>query len=114
MRDYLDLGCAPSHEDCAQVGSSDYYERSRRESRAYMGQLRRMFGEEPDGAGLSIRSNPHDFGTYLSVVCYFDADNQASVDYAFKCEGQAPEFWDEEAQRELATEARKPRKEMRS
>ncbi len=63
------------------------------------------------GARLSIRSNPHDFGTYLSVVCYFDHRKQTSIDYAFRCE-TGPHFWDEEAQRELSESvAQTPRKE---
>ena len=74
MQDCLDLGSSPSHEDCAQVGSEGYAQRAPRECRAYIGQLRRLFGEEPDGARLSIKSNPHDFGTYFSAVCYFDGD----------------------------------------
>lgn len=101
MRDSLDLGCAPSHEDCAQVGRDDYPERGRRECRAYAGQLRRTFGDEPPGARLTIRANPHDFGTYLSVACEFDSDDPAAVTYAYRCEGEGPEYWDHEARREL-------------
>jgi len=36
--------------------------------------LRRTLGNEPPGARLAIRENPHDFGTYLSVVCHYDPD----------------------------------------
>lgn len=100
MRDLLDLGSAPSHEDCAQVGAPDYWERARRECRAYIGLLRRTFGDEPDGASLSIKANPHDFGTYLSVVCHFDGE--AAADYAYRCEGQGPQYWDDQARLELA------------
>ena len=101
MQDCLDLGSTPSQEDCAQVGREDYHLRARRECRAYINQLRRMFGEEPDGARLSVKSNPHDFGSYLSVVCYFDGDNKAAADYAYHCEAKGPKEWDEEARREL-------------
>lgn len=101
MQDCLDLGSSPSQEDCAQVGREDYHPRARRECRAYVHQLRRMFGEEPDGARLSVKSNPHDFGSYLSVVCYFDADNKTAVDYAYCCAAKGPQEWDEAARREL-------------
>ena len=104
MRDFIDVGCAPTHENCAQVGSDDYYERARRECRVYIGQLRRLFGDEPDGAHLSIKSNPHDFGTYLSVVCYYDDCHPASADYAFRCESESPQHWDNQARQELAGE----------
>jgi len=102
MQDCMDLGSAPPMEDCAQVGRDDYYERARKECRAYIGLLRRTFGDEPDGARLSIKSNAHDFGTYLSVVCYFDPDLAAAVDYALQCESVGPQEWDELARSELS------------
>jgi hypothetical protein len=94
MRDHLDLGCAPSDEDCAQVGKDDYRPRARRECRASIALLRRTMGNEPAGARLVIKSNPHDLGTNLSFVCYFDDSQQAAVDYAYRCESDAPTNWD--------------------
>jgi hypothetical protein len=102
MRDCIDLGPSPTEEECAQVGQDDYRDRARRECRAYLHQLRRLFGDEPEGAQLSVKSNPHDFGSYLSVVCYYDPARPASLDYAFRCEGQSPREWDEQARQELA------------
>ena len=102
MRAQLDLGASPPYESCAQVGSNDYVEQARRECRAYINQLRRAFGPEPLGAQLSVRSNPHDFGTYYSVVCYFDEEHPESIDYAYRCEGsESPREWDELARAEL-------------
>jgi hypothetical protein len=98
----LHRSSAPYEESCAQVGRDDYWERARRECRAFINQLRRVFGPEPEGARLSIKSNPHDFGTYLSVICSYESDNETAVDYAFRCEGEGPGEWDEEAKRELA------------
>ena len=102
MNQWIDVGSSPTDESCAQVGSPDYYPRARRECRVYIRQLRRMHGPEPDGARLAIQRNPHDFGTYLSVVCHYEPTKQASIDYAFRCENQSPANWDEEARRELA------------
>jgi hypothetical protein len=102
MRDCMDLGSAPAMENCAQVGRDDYHVRARRECRAYIGLLRRTFGDEPHGASLSVKSNPHDFGTYLSVVCYFDPTIAAAIDYAFRCESATPPEWDEMARAELS------------
>ena len=104
MQEHVDLGgTTPPEESCAQVGSReyDYYDRARREARAYIGLLRRRFGDEPDGARLGVKSHPHDFGTYLTVVCYFDADSAAAADYASRCEAEGPQEWDEQARREL-------------
>lgn len=107
MRDCVDIGASPPMEDCAQVGRDGYYEQARRECRAYVALLRRTLGDEPAGARLSIKSNPHDFGDYLSVVCFFDSEDTQAVDYAFKCEADGPMHWDEEARRELSLNERK-------
>jgi hypothetical protein len=102
MRDFIYIGSSPPDETCVQVGSENYYPRSRHECHVYIRQLRRALGNEPDGARLAIRRDEHDFGAYLSVICYYDATIQESIDYALRCEGQGPEQWDAEAKRELA------------
>jgi len=99
--DYIEIGSSPCDEDCAQLGSDNYYEQSHKECKAFINQLRRQFGDEPDGAKLRIKSNNHDFGTYYEVVCYFEEDNKKAIDYALKCEGKTPANWDEEALIEL-------------
>ncbi len=101
MGDWIDIGSAPPIEDCAQVDTEEYFDRVRRECRGYIALLRRSLGEEPTGASLAVKSNVHDFGNYLSVVCYFDPANDAARDYALKCEAQGPLQWDEEARKEL-------------
>jgi len=104
MTEWLDIGSSPPGESCAQVGSGDYYPRARRECRAYIALLRRVLGTEPTGANLSIKSRPHDFGNYLSVVCKFDLDDKVAVEFAYRCERDGPEEWDEQARAELATQ----------
>jgi hypothetical protein len=104
MRHWIDIGSAPPIEDCAQLGMDDYYRRARQECRAYIALLRRSLCNEPPGASLAVKSNIHDFGNYLSVVCYFDPANDAARDYAFKCEAQGPLQWDEQARKELNLE----------
>ena len=103
MREYMDLGVTtPPMEDCAQVGTDDYYDRARREARVFINLVRRTLGPEPPGASLSLKSHPHDFGTYLTVVCYYDPADPVATDYALKCEAKGPENWDEAALEELA------------
>ena len=104
MTDWLDIGSSPPGKSCAQVGTADYYPRARRECRAYIVQLRRVLGSEPMGAQLIVKSHPHDFGTYLAVACTFDPENQPAVEYAYRCESQGPEEWDEAAKAELRKE----------
>src|SRR5580704_4234816 len=107
MRDLVDLGVTtPPEEECAQVGSReyDYYDRARREAKALIAQLRRLFGEEPDYARLSVKSHPHDFGSYLTVVCYYDDEDRVSCAYAARCDAEMPLEWDDGAKRELSIE----------
>jgi len=103
MRDYITIGSSPASEDCAQVGSENYAEQMRKETKAYIGQIRREFGPEPDGARLTVKSFPHDFGCYHEVVCYYDDTLPESVEYAFKVECPS-ENWDRQARAELGLE----------
>jgi len=105
MRDYISIGPSPCNEECAQVGQDNYPEQSKKECRAFLNQLSRVFGEPPGGAHLGIKSFPHDFGTYREVVCYFDDDVPEARDFAFMLEGKSPENWDEEAHKELSAPA---------
>lgn len=100
MRDYFELGPTPADEQCEQVGPNFNAQKARKESLCYIKQLRREFGEEPEGARLTIKSFPHDFGSYSEVVCYFEDQIKESVEYAFKCENGMTE-WDEISRKEL-------------
>ena len=66
----------------------------RAECKRYIELIRQVCGEEPEGARLAIKSNPHDFGTYLDVVCWYDDDNEEAADYAWGLESMAPATWD--------------------
>jgi hypothetical protein len=43
---------------------------------------------------LSIKWFAHDFGGYCEVVCYFNTDIEASVEYAQRYEDDAPATWE--------------------
>ncbi len=102
MREFMDLGSStPPMEDCAQIGRDDYNVQARKECREYIGLLRRSLGKEPDSARLSVKSNPHDFGSYLTVCCHFDPAIPTAVDYAFRCESAGPQEWDAVARTDL-------------
>lgn len=101
-RDFIYISSTPVDEDCAQVGSDNYMERARKECNVFRDQLRRQFGAEPEGASIKIkREDGHDAGSYLEVVCHYDDELPASVDYAFKLEGETPEKWDDVARAAL-------------
>ncbi len=94
----------PIDEPCAQVGSDNYSDNSRKEARAFINQLIRQHGQPPAGVSITTKNNPHDFGSYLDVVIKFDEDDETAADYAYGVENNLPYNWDDEALKEL-TEA---------
>jgi hypothetical protein len=92
-RDYIDIGSTPADEPCAQVGEPDYARKARSECNRFIQLIRRTLGPEPEGAQLSVKSNPHDFGTYYEVVCYYDTESEEAYSYALRCESEAPTQW---------------------
>lgn len=94
MIDYISIGSAPSDENCVQVNPKlDYLPAMQEECGRFIELLRKIHGPEPEGARLRIKSNPHDFGTYLDVVCYFNDDLPEAVAYAFRLEAHVPRTW---------------------
>lgn len=101
MRDSLELGSSPVDEDCAQVGTEGYYERAKTEIKALRNQLIRIVGEPPRGATLKMKGFPHDFGTYHELGVVYDDDDDKATEYAFRCESECPQLWDDLALKEL-------------
>lgn len=97
MRDKIWLGSSPADEQCAQVGTDGYVEQATKECNAYIAQLRRQFGPEPEGATLKISWEEHDAGNYAEVVVSYDTQNTKAINYAFWVEGESPINWDDEA-----------------
>lgn len=108
MKETVYLGSSPPEEDCAQVGEGCYHARARKECRAYINQLYRFLESKgnpkdklPEGFSLTTKSEAHDYGTYLEVVCKFDANHDQSWDLAHILEGCGPTEWDDLALTEL-------------
>ena len=99
--EYVELGCSPAMEDCAQVGDSDYSERARAECRAYIAQIRRENPGLPEGVTLRMKSNAHDFGCYYEVVAAYSSSDEEAAEAAWSLEGKTPERWDAAALEEL-------------
>src|SRR5437762_609977 len=95
-----------THGELRSSWIEGYWDRARKECKAYIALLRRSLGQEPPGAFLTVKVNAHDSGSYLSVICYFDSDNPQASDYALRCESQGPELWDTQARNEHAGERR--------
>lgn len=90
--DYLSIGSGPCEEACVQVSSD--LTAMKAECWRFINLIRKHLGPEPEGARLKVKSFPHDFGSYLEVVCFYDENNEAASDYALKCESDAPANWD--------------------
>lgn len=95
MKDYISIGPSPVEEDCVQLGDPDYRSKARKECVRFIELIRKVKGPEAGSARLAITSNPHDFGTYLDVVCYYDDEDEAGMNYAFDCESETPMRWDD-------------------
>jgi hypothetical protein len=93
-RDYIEIGSSPCDEECVQVSKTeDYLPAMRAERRRFLEAIRAKLGPEPPGARLAIKSNPHDLGQFLSVVCHYDDSDEEAQAYAFRCESNAPRTW---------------------
>lgn len=95
MQDYIELGSAPSDEDCVQVSSDDstYFEKMRVECLRYKQFLATLFPNIPKNCMFVTKKFLHDFGPYLEVVIYYETNDQASEDYALNIEGHLPRKW---------------------
>ncbi len=96
-RDYVSIASAPYEEECVQVERTGVYiGPMKAECRRFLELIRKKLGPEPEGASLSIKGNPHDFGTYYEVICYYDDENEEAAAYAYRCESDAPKTWDDD------------------
>ena len=97
MQDYLDIGASPPEEDCVQVNPNDpdYGRKQKIECEAYIQAIRKKLGNEPIGARLKVKGNPHDFGQYFEVICQYEDTEPEAIDYAFACESDGPATWEE-------------------
>ena len=91
--DVITLRPVPAAESPAQVGDSGYAGIAFLQCRRYIAVLRREIGPEPDGARLRVRRSGIDVDPYIDVVVEYDDQKPAAVDYAHRCERDAPIRW---------------------
>ena len=94
-KSYISLGPAPSEEDCAQLGDPGYTEQAQEECFRFIRLIREKLGVEKGSARLRSKPQPHDFGTYYEVVCWYVAEDLVGEEYAWLCESQCPRTWDD-------------------
>ena len=95
MFDYLEIGPTPAEESCEQLGPGYTQAKAKRECQQFIEAIRKVVGPEPEGARLTVRSNPHDFGTYYEVAVKYDGSSPGATEYALKVESEAPSTWPE-------------------
>ncbi len=98
----MTIGASPCEETCAQVGSSDYDTRSRRECLVFRRMLERLFPLADDvPARFAVLSSPHEFGTYREVSVHYEDSDARACDHAYAVEANTPAQWDAIARYEL-------------
>ena len=102
MRKIATIGSSPSKEECAQAQTEGYTERAHKECMAYRNQIRRIYGKEPIGARLFMKSCPQEIGFSYELVCSFDNISNAAIAYASKVKIGCL-HWDTEAKTELVS-----------
>ena len=96
MRDYITLGSTPYSEECAQVGSIDYYDKVYPEMKKYIELLNTIFPEvKKYNCTFIFKEFEHDFGTYHEVVIIYDDDDVNSLNYAYFVSDEIPETWND-------------------
>jgi hypothetical protein len=108
MINFSNLGSAPFGEKCTEWNADNYFYLAGKECNIYVRQLWRMLEKlgthkenAPDFFNIVIRSNPNDFGTYFEVAVRYNEDDKTSLNLACYLSSNVPEFWDDEAKKEL-------------
>ncbi len=96
MKEYLTIGSTPYDEPCAQVGQENYHKQMRIETRAFKNQMQRIHPIPQENTSgfencsflpyYSVKSFPHDFGSYHEVCAIYDDNCEASCKWAFEAE----------------------------
>ena len=92
----IELGPVPAEEDCIQVDPNRIYlPQMRAECNRYRTMLEQRFPDLPPGISFIIKTNSHDFGTYLEVAVKTD-DSDSADSAALLVEEYAPITWDDQ------------------
>lgn len=100
MLESLELCSVPLDEECQQVGMPTFSrQKETLELQACKAQIERENKQLFDTRNirLSVKSNPHDFGTYRELVLKFNDEDEDACDAAYRIEACLPEKWDEES-----------------
>ena len=103
MHNEITLGATPSNEPCVSVtANGDYFQAMQAECGIFKRQLIRQF-VCPDHvlAYFKLKTNPHDFGSYMEVILVFEDADLDSSEFANNVEENLPDVWDSTARKEI-------------
>ena len=91
--DYIEFDCSPTNEDCVNIDSqSEYMPAMRTEANRMKELLEKRF---PDVNGhFTIKSVPHDFGSYLEMRFNF-SDDEDGIKEMQHVETHYPTTWED-------------------
>ncbi len=64
------------------------------EGRRYINLLVKVLGPPPTDSQLKVRTNLHDLGSYVSVVYFFDDEDESHIEYMRRLDGEGPLNWE--------------------
>ncbi len=92
--DYVELNSTPCDEECVQVSQDkNYLPEMRKECERYRELLQDIFVGYEQYGHFVIKSNPHDFGSYLEVKFAYDPTDPVAESYAWKVQDRLPSKW---------------------
>lgn len=99
------IGTAPLNEVIAFAELGDEV-RAKKAAEVFARQVVRHAGPPPLGVRITVDRvpDPDRQRHVYCAVCYYDEANEQAVDYAFRCEDEAPLQWDDVARAELVDE----------
>jgi hypothetical protein len=99
MKDFYDFETTPVDEDCTQVSKTENYMPAMKQEAYRMLEICKKLWPS---LYWKVQSNPHDFGSYLSIRCYYDDEDEAQSKAFYDAEANWPATWAEAEQRSLA------------
>jgi len=91
------IECTPTDEPCVMVtDAKPYMEDMRKEALRYREMLTKRFPTAvEEGVIFAIKTNRHDFGSYINIDICYDESNERQFQWALFIESHLPEKWDE-------------------
>jgi hypothetical protein len=102
MTDWYDFETTPNEENCVQVKQdADYLSAMKAESNRMVAICKVLW----PSLYWRTQMNPHDFGSYASIRCIYDDENEDQSKEFMDAERHWPQTW-EEADRRAAEKAK--------